>query len=174
MDAFYLKYSQKLTESSAPGYNGQCQIWTGLCTPNGKYGVINCKFPDARGRRQMHVHRLAYMVPHQNIIIDKTDVSHLCHNSKCITVEHHGFNNSRQSCVSTSSCLGHPDPLPPCRVELKMDNNNLGKMIIGYFYIFILLLFFLGRAKKYILLSEWGKKGKEIWKLLYNNFRFFF
>ena len=142
MDAFFQKYRQKLNDSSAPGYNGQCQIWTGLCTPNGKYGVINCKFPDARGWRQMHVHRLAYMVHHQNIFIDKSyDVSHLCHNSKCITVGHlslepHGFNNSRQSCVSTCSCLGHPEPLPPCRVELKMDNNNLGKILIGYIYFY--------------------------------------
>ena len=100
MEAFFQKYSQKLNENSAPGQNGQCEIWTGRsCTPNGEYGVLNCKFPDARGWRQIHVHRLAYMIRHQNVNLDNFDVSHLCHNTKCINANHlflepQGFNNS--------------------------------------------------------------------------------
>ena len=43
-----------------------------------------------------------------------------------------------------------------------MDNNNLGKKIIGYFYIFNFLFFFLGRAKKiYFVFRMGGKKEKK-------------
>lgn len=138
MEAFVLKYRQKIEENSAMGLNGECLIWQGACTPNGKYGVLNCKLPDARGWRQMHVHRLAYMMQHGILQFPNADVSHLCHNTKCVNVNHlvlepHGFNNSRQTCVSCGHCLGHPAPLPDCKIDLKMENNNLGSVFIFYF-----------------------------------------
>lgn len=131
MDAFFQKYHQKLEEKCALGLNGECFIWTGSCTPNGKYGVINCRFPGAIGWKLLYVHRLAYMIQHRAAQLAAVDVSHLCHNTKCINVAHlvlepHGFNNSRQTCVSKGECIGHIAPFPPCLVHLKMPDNNLG------------------------------------------------
>ena len=130
MEGFFEKYLAKLNENTVLGQNGVCKIWTGTSTSNGKYGVINCKFPGARGWQKIHIHRLAYMIAVQNFNLEGFDVSHLCHNTKCVNIGHlslepHGFNNARMTCVSTGKCLGHPDPLPPCKVELKMANNDL-------------------------------------------------
>jgi hypothetical protein len=132
MEAFFEKYLTKLSENAVLGQNGECHIWTGACTSNGKYGVLNCKFPNAIGWTKIHAHRLAYMIKSKKFNYQGFDVSHLCHNSKCINTEHlslepHGFNNSRMTCVSVGKCLGHPCPLHPCRIELKMANNNLSK-----------------------------------------------
>lgn len=140
MDGFIQKYSAKLQQRAVPGQNGQCLIWIGALTPNGKYGVINCKFPNAIGWKQIHAHRLAYMIRHRIAQFPDADVSHLCHNTKCMNVDHlvlepHGINNSRRSCVSCGRCLGHPDNLPPCRLDLKMPHNDIGKfynnLIVG-------------------------------------------
>lgn len=153
MEGIIQKYSGKLSENSAPGQNGHCLIWTGACTPNRKYGVINCKLSNAAGWKQMHVHRLAYMIRHLNFHLPNFDVSHLCHNTKCINVDHlvlepHGFNNSRKTCISCGHCLGHPDPLQPCMVHLKMANNNIGiiyllRSICLFIYLFIYLSIYL-------------------------------
>ena len=166
MEGFIQKYSQKLQENSIPGQNGECLIWTGACTPNGKYGVINCKLPDARGWRQMHAHRLAYMLQHRIIQLPDSDVSHLCHNTKCINVEHlvlerHGFNNSRQTCISCGRCLGH---VPPCRINLKMPNND-----IGIFYFFSLFVWGGGQGSLFFLFFfflNWSITVKiSFWKI---------
>ena len=131
MEAFYQKYRTKLQDKSALGENRECIIWTGTSTPNGKYGIINCRFPGAIGWKSVYVHRLAYMIEHQSAYLPAVDVSHLCHNTSCINVTHlvlepHGFNNSRQTCVSKGECVGHIAPLPPCLVALRMTDNDLG------------------------------------------------
>ncbi len=131
-DSFYNKYSEKLLEKSAPGTNGECRIWTS--NPNRRYGEIRVDFsPHPRRGTTMPVHRLAYMLRERKLDLEQgLDVSHLCHNTKCINAEHlslepHGFNNTRQSCVSYGTCFWHPAPYPLCRVHLKMQDNNIGK-----------------------------------------------
>lgn len=134
MEGFFEKYSQKLVRNSANEQNGECRIWTGSTGRNGCYGVIHVRYPNAPRWTKVYVHRLAYMICYRVpcVHIEGYDVSHLCHNSKCINVHHlslepHGFNNSRQTCVNVGHCLGHPDPLPPCKIDLKMENNNISK-----------------------------------------------
>ena len=142
-ERFIAKYSQKIDEKTVLGANGECRIWTGTVKSNAKYGVLNIDlkdYPVGIGRTVIHVHRLAYIISHRLVKFPDGDVSHLCHNTKCMNVDHmvledHITNNSRLSCISCGRCLGHPGPSPPCRLHLKMPNNDIGnfsKKGLGY------------------------------------------
>lgn len=118
-DTFLHKYTQKLAENSEISTNSHCRMW--LQTPSKKYGVISCKI--SSGWKSFYVHRLAYMIHIRSFDIPAgMDVSHLCHNNKCITVHHlsvepHYINNNRQNCVSEKSCSGH-GVYPNCMFHL--------------------------------------------------------
>ena len=140
MEGFFEKYLAKLQEKSTLGLNEECQIWTG--GTNGKYGIMYCQYPWDKKWDRLYVHRLSFMIAHGTLDLGEDDVSHLCHNTLCINPEHlvqesHGWNNSRMTCVSVGKCLGHPEPIKPCKVHLKMQNNNIRK----YKYLFIHISF---------------------------------
>lgn len=140
-DRFIRTYTQRIEKDTVLGLNGQCLIWTGTSKSNAKYGVLNIDlkdFPVGVGRTTIHVHRLAFTLQHRLQNFPVGDVSHLCHNSKCVNVDHlvnedHITNNSRRSCVSCGRCLGHPAPSPPCRLDLKMPNNDIGNFLNNAF-----------------------------------------
>ncbi|XP_062586855.1 uncharacterized protein LOC134248478 [Saccostrea cucullata] len=129
MNAFFTKYVAKVNSGSAPGLNGQCRIWTGARSSNNKYGVVCYKHPIKNRWQTMHVHRLSVMLHHRYHELDASVVaSHLCHNTLCVVPEHivlepQGVNNQRQTCKSGGTCLGHPLPYPPCRLELRMNDD---------------------------------------------------
>lgn len=55
--------------------------------------------------------------------INGLDVSHLCHNRRCVLPEHltaesREENNYRKACVSAGQCAGHGDK-PACLLHLK-------------------------------------------------------
>ena len=97
----------------------QCIIWTGAKAGHSGYGnmrnPIRIVFPDQP--LFVRVHRLAYALYHDmytheipltNVLNEKLDVSHLCHNKLCIHIDHliletHTSNMSRETCT----LLGH-------------------------------------------------------------------
>lgn len=120
------KYKLKLLENSEIGANGHCKIWTGLTKgsiPN-NYGVINITFLNGK-KSVMNVHKVAKCISERRHITEKgIDISHLCHNKRCIQAEHlsiepHFINNNRQTCKESGKCMSH-GPYPMCMLELIM------------------------------------------------------
>lgn len=127
MEGFFEKYTKKLLDNSSDAEDG-CRVWTKGLKKGGKYGVINTEFPEV-GWRVIHAHTLYYMCHHRVYALPpKWDVSHLCHNGRCLRLDHlvlepHAVNTSRQKCVNRGRCLGH-GPYPRCmRVWCKTNIN---------------------------------------------------
>jgi hypothetical protein len=116
---FVAKYGQKLRENSEKLNNSQCVVWTK--SPNKLYGTMYCKVGAAW--KTFYVHRLAYMLEHNvSQLPSGLDVSHLCHNPKCIFASHlslepHAINNNRQHCLSANYCTGHGE-YPDCMLNI--------------------------------------------------------
>ena len=118
---FWAKISKSLGKKSA--LKGDCVEFTGFIDKYG-YGVKKVTWPNGSLHRD-GAHRVAFMLEHRILRWDvprldvygfNMDVSHLCHNKKCIKPSHlvlesHLTNLSRCHCVSTQSCTGHE---PPC------------------------------------------------------------
>lgn len=131
-DRFYEKYADKINENVSISTNNQCILWTGCTKGTGvKYGAVSCKFR-CGNRRTITAHRLSYMLHHRRTFIRANlDASHLCHNSLCVTATHvslepHGVNNERISCVKSGECRGH-GIYPACMLDLKLNPLKSGE-----------------------------------------------
>ena len=88
---------------------GNCHIWTGKCNSSG-YGFLKFTF---RGRQiKCRVHRLAFFLRHNVLLMPNMHVSHLCHTKLCLRVEHLSYepqriNNNRTVCKNEGMCYGH-------------------------------------------------------------------
>ena len=125
MEDILKKYSEKIEQNSVLSNNGECVLWVGRSlSKDGLYGVINAQLNGPRTPwSRVTAHRLAFMISNKNFTLDRNvDVSHLCHNSKCVnpeplSAEPRGLNNTRKNCASEKRCLGHP-PYPNCLTHL--------------------------------------------------------
>lgn len=87
-----------------------CHIWYGATDSDG-YAVIR---PTFRLKRQIFtVHRLIYYLENDCHFYNRSyHVSHLCHNKKCINIQHLSLepgeiNVRRNSCRQSKTCCGH-------------------------------------------------------------------
>ena len=86
-------YWAKLQATSEVGQNGQCRLWTGTkqASKGMHYGVINCKI-EQNVWNWFYVNRLALVFAKnwtvENISEEGMNVSHPCHNSLCIHLDH--------------------------------------------------------------------------------------
>lgn len=115
---FVEKYGAKLAESVEVESNGECLLWIGYIKHDSIYGQISCKV-DGKWTTKP-VHRLKYALDN-DIHVDSYpsgwDISHLCHNPRCLRSEHlhlepHTINNNRIHCKNADFCtshVGHPD-----------------------------------------------------------------
>ena len=98
-------------------HDGFCLTWTGLVT-NKKgmsYGAIKVNIQDIH--MTMTVHRAMYLVENPNLFhseyeIKRIHVSHLCHNSLCVKIDHLHLepaiiNQRRRRCNARKVCYGH-------------------------------------------------------------------
>lgn len=123
MDNFFKNILHDLHRNStilSHGHN--CIEWNGACTASG-YGRKRITWPN--GQKSIEkVHRLAFMA-YNKILHDKLeksnefdqqlDVSHLCHNKKCINEKHlvhepHFVNMDRSSCFTHGFCSKRHEP----------------------------------------------------------------
>lgn len=122
MDIFE-KEKQKFMLKTTCSANGECILWTGCCRKSG-YGVA--RFKDREGLwKAVTAHRLIVMIVLKNYNLEShLDASHLCHNSKCVNIDHitleaHFENNYRKACASRGKCFGHGTH-PMCKLHLRM------------------------------------------------------
>ena len=122
MEDFLSKATERIAHHSCPsvGTHG-CLEWQGAKTRNGGYGRLVLGVPGG-GKKEFRVHRLQYMVMNRILEIPRTDengslldVSHLCHNSVCVTPEHlilelHSKNMERRSCKAQGLCTKNHTP----------------------------------------------------------------
>ena len=92
-----------------------CMLWQG--GPDNtvsSYGRKRIKYPGYPSSKTEYVHRVAYKLHHKTFELEKSlEVSHLCHNHRCINPSHlvlelHEINSSRLSCKVQQKCThGH-------------------------------------------------------------------
>lgn len=97
-----------------------CKLWVGGPDPKTcKYGRKKFSFPGEKSK-PVYVHRLAYQLSRNILKLPsegKFEVSHLCHNHRCVNPDHlvfesHEANCSRMTCKLQNLCTrGHA---PPC------------------------------------------------------------
>lgn len=125
MEAWKLKYLQRIESKSVLFGQLGCKLWTGATKLNKKnrqpYGEIHVTLyrePGIRGAgiaKVRPVHRVIFMIRNNvmNLDLDKQiQVSHLCGNSLCTEHSHlhpetDTENKSRQSCHEKRECKGH-------------------------------------------------------------------
>lgn len=104
-----------LLHNSETLHNTQCQIFNHNNTFS-KYIQTTVLMPGAARKTRIYVHRLSYIVHTRNFDIFNRHmhVSHLCHNTHCINIQHLSYepqhvNNNRQRCKirQPKTCLGH-------------------------------------------------------------------
>jgi hypothetical protein len=126
MEASFIdKYAGKLSENAHLAPNNACIIWHGTVKSqkDPPYGVICIKVEQVW--KSVGVHRLKYMLAnniHPNELDGDQDVSHLCHNSLCINIDHlslepRHINNNRIACKGRGFCFEH-DQYPPCMMDM--------------------------------------------------------
>lgn len=127
-DPFKEKYLPLLEQKSAISANNACRLWEGTIRNchGTKYGIICCK--TGGEWKTFYVHRLSFMFHHSLSMSELCElvgeVSHLCHNSLCITPEHLHLepsyhNRYRAACISRGVCYTHPGH-PECLLHLKL------------------------------------------------------
>ena len=87
------------------------------------YSVYSVRFPWDRKKRTLYGHRFAYMLHTEKFdLSEEFDVSHLCHQKRCINPEHLSFepphiNQDRQVCRGThpTRCRKHK-PYQDCLI----------------------------------------------------------
>lgn len=111
---------ERINSNTAP--DGQCLLWMGKAhTANGKYGKIKVIIRDGGGnlvlKQAMTVHRAMYIANQKSIIEEGPhyDVSHLCHNTKCVHIPHlvlelHDVNMHRIECHHQGKCSKQHTP----------------------------------------------------------------
>lgn len=123
MENFFLNILQELNRNSSVLHNAHsCIEWNGACTDTG-YGRKRVTWPD--GQKSIEkTHRLAYMA-HNKILKDQLqktnefgqqlDISHTCHNKKCLNPDHlvnepHRINMDRNGCYVSGLCSKRHHP----------------------------------------------------------------
>ena len=124
MEAFWNQIALALSKKSENNCgNYDCTEWRGALE-HGLYGKKSVTWPDG-SKTLERTHRLSYMLsknilrvnlPHYNENGEQLDVSHLCHNPKCIKPEHltfepHSTNLDRIVCRQRKRCTGSHLPL---------------------------------------------------------------
>ncbi len=102
------------------GVGLECREWLGGVNKDG-YGVLKVKINDQY--KVVSAHRLAYWVFIGHCDTVGYDASHLCHNKKCIRIDHISMepthiNQSRKHCSNEGRCFthhGYLDCLFPCK-----------------------------------------------------------
>lgn len=90
---------------------GDCLIWT-KCTNQGGYPQKKFKLGDG-SFRNMSAHRVIFcLATNATLNVNGYAVSHLCHHTKCLKVEHMSYepgevNSARKHCVAVGGCQGH-------------------------------------------------------------------
>ena len=125
MDIWCKSTLDYIIENSTVNDNG-CLIWNlgPYDTEKYKYGKIRLKLPNMDGKSKTYpVHRICYYAFHQNIheMNNYTqpffEVSHLCHEPRCVRPEHlvqesSAANANRRFCMSNKHCI---NCMPPCK-----------------------------------------------------------
>ena len=134
MTEWYQVYIDRIKEKSTIGKNGVCVIWmwgSKRVIGSMKYGEMKAKIPGEVSKKYS-VHRLQYILHNLDTLHPKGDISHLCHNSLCINMDHlslepREINNNRQGCLSRGSCKMH-EGYRDCMVHLYMGNAQ-GRLV---------------------------------------------
>ena len=96
----------------------ECSVWQG--------SVSSAGYPQMRiliggSRRLVLVHRLYFSLCTSTVLHDDlNDVSHLCHNTRCVNIAHlsnedKSTNLCRRMCLSNGVCHHH-HPFPDCKL----------------------------------------------------------
>lgn len=119
-------FSTKLNNNSVASDNGECKLWVGPITTDGKYGLVSFRDPHSGKWIKRKAHRFCLMVFLKDFNLPtELDCSHVCHNSKCvnpghISLEPHHINNNRIHCRNLRKCIGHGH-YPACNLKLTMQ-----------------------------------------------------
>lgn len=116
MDEFFAKTLARIEAktSNIPTALG-CHEWQGGLKTNSNYGVIKIH-PPGQNITTRSVHRIKYLCLIKNLNVDRgLDISHICHNPKCLTTEHltleaHEINMNRVACFNEKTCSGEHQP----------------------------------------------------------------
>lgn len=118
MEEFFRQTQAKIDGKSHILTSGLgCWLWQGGCKFKSQYGVIKITPPGHKAMVKT-VHRVKYMCANRNLDIPRQmDVSHLCHNPKCVRLGHlslepHNVNMTRLECKNLGFCIKNHDP--PC------------------------------------------------------------
>ena len=122
-DAEFTRIRDRLLHNSVQEEEGGCRSWLGKAH-QGQYGKTHIRIRDDNGLLVINTtitcHRAIFMATNK-VLLDNSDndVSHLCHNARCINInhlflEHHTINMSRIQCKNDGECHGHPAPSPNC------------------------------------------------------------
>ena len=105
---------------------GDCVIFQGKPRQSDGYCYLTYRF--LKTVTTCTVARAKYCILNKTSPLDIPagfDVSHICHNHKCIEANHlilepHAVNARRKMCVAGQQCIGH-GAYPPCRLEFRLQ-----------------------------------------------------
>jgi hypothetical protein len=103
-------------------FEKECWEWEGAMKLDSGYGIVHITIKG--DRLCVHAHRAAYMAFNNKFILPY-DISHCCHQSKCVNPDHlshewHSINMDREECRRVRKCSGH-----------EMDGRILKSCILG-------------------------------------------
>lgn len=89
--------------------SGACQVWQKSCNGSG-YPQIKVSVR-GWGCKPVQVHQLVFLM-YSGIIPPSHQVSHICHNKKCVELAHlsaepPAVNCQRNTCLREQQCFGH-------------------------------------------------------------------
>lgn len=97
-------------KSTLSSSSSSCRLWDGEIDTHG-YGVLRLNFGNTRIK--LRTHRLNFFLSHHPTTLSSNrHVSHLCHNKKCISINHLSYepqaiNIKRNMCKLNGECSGH-------------------------------------------------------------------
>lgn len=119
------KYLEKIDKNSTPDPQNTCIMWTASTKNFGgiKYGRFYYTSFDKQSPVETTAHRAMFMLKSNQYSLSPPpntpfkgpwDVSHLCHNSLCVNIDHlsyepHIVNMQRNICKREKHCCGHPE-----------------------------------------------------------------
>ena len=98
-----------------------CHLWQGAKWKNNQYGKVLNPLPNKQ-TNYIGAHRLLFMMKNQLLMLPREDeqgrqmdVSHICHQGLCLTVEHlvhepHQINIERKQCKMAGQCSLNHEP----------------------------------------------------------------
>ena len=123
MEGFFEKHQQLFLENITELKNGECVLWARKVQKTG-YGAVKYKCPVTERWKCTTAHRLSFMVGTKHLYIGDRDISHLCHNTLCIRLDHlstepHDLNCERIKCVNRGKCQRYGE-YSLCLLHLKL------------------------------------------------------